>query len=184
MFDILVFTLDDVRDIRKDTSVNIEDFDQYAKEAQRNYLRKLLGAQLYTSLVNNPTEPRMIDLLDGVIYSDGRDVIFDGVKLYLSYIWLYLYSIGSSSTLTPIGAQIFKDELSEHAANRKEARDNRDHFLKSADGLEETILRYLDRNRSTYPEFSESYQIKQASGDNITFRTFGKPRRPPRNTVM
>lgn len=184
MFDTLVFTLNDVRTVRKDVSINIDDFDQYATEAQRNYLAKLLGDRLYTALVTTPTEERFAKLLDGEIYQDGgRDVIFRGVKIYACYVWLYLYSVGSNSSLTPIGARMFNDELAEFASDRKSARDNQDHFIKSADGMDESILRYLERNRDTYPEFSESFQIKQASNDAIQFRTFGRTHRPARNFI-
>jgi hypothetical protein len=181
MFDTPIFTLEDVRSIRNDTSINIEDFAQYAMEAQRNYLRKLLGAKLYTALVTSPTDTRMVSLLDGEIYNDGQDIIFDGVKLYLCYLWLYLYTNQSSVALTPIGARIFNDEFAEEASNRKQTRDLGEHFLKSADGLEETILDYLDKHRSTYPEFSESPQIKQASNDNIGFKVVGKSYKSPDN---
>lgn len=184
MFDTPVFTLADVRTIRKDVSINIDDFDQYAVEAQRNYLSKLLGDKLYTALIAAPTEARFVDLLDGKIYQDGgRDVIFRGLKVYLSYVWLFLYSVGSSSSLTTTGPRIFKDELAIEAYNKKEARDNKDHFIKSADGFDESILRFLRSEKVTYPEFEESFQIKQASNDNFQFRSFGRTYRPPNNVI-
>lgn len=184
MFDNPVFSLADVRNVRKDVSVNIDDFDQYAVEAQRNYLSKLLGDKLYSALITSPTDVRFTTLLDGEIYQDGgRDVIFRGLKVYLCYVWLYLYSVGSNSSLTPIGARIFNDELAMAASDRKAARDNQDHFIKSADGMDEGILRYLNRKKDDYPEFSESFQIKQASKDNITFKTFGRSHRPPNNFI-
>lgn len=185
MFDVPVFTLDDVRNIRKDVSVNVDDFTQYAVESQRNYLSKLLGDKLYAALVADPAEVRFVTLLDGEIYQDGgRDVIFRGVKVYLCYVWLYLYSAGSNSSLTPIGARIFNDELAIAASDRKAARDNTDHFIKSADGMDESILRYLSRNKTTYQEFTESFQIKQASNDNIQLKTFGRRHIPPYNIIM
>ena len=184
-FDTPVFSLEDVRTVRKDVSINIDDFDQYAVEAQRNYLSKLLGDKLYTALVDAPTDARMVTLLDGEVYQDGgRDVIYRGLTVYLSYVWLYLYAAGSNSSLTPIGAQRFIDELSESASDRKAARDNTDHFIKSADGMEEGILRYLDNKNTTYPEFDESIQIKQAQNDNIQFRTFGRSYRKNINNTM
>jgi len=184
-FDTPVFTLDDVREVRKDVSINIDDFDQYAVEVQRNYLSKLLGDKLYNALVANPVEARMVTLLDGEIYQDGgREVTFRGLKVYLSYVWLYLYSAGSNSSVTPIGIEMFKDELAERASDRKAGRDNTDHFIKSGDGLEEGILRYLENKKSTYPEFDESFQIKQAQNDNLQFRTFGRSYRKNINNTM
>ena len=183
MFDPVVFTIDDVREVRK-VSVNIEDFDQFAVEAQRNYLSKLLGDALYTAMVSNPTEARFVELLDGTIYNDGgRDKIFRGCKLYLSYVWLYLYHVGSATKQTPIGAMIFKDEFAEHGDTSRSGTVERDHFIKSADGMDESILLFLDRNRNTYPEFAESMQIKQASRDNLTFRAYGRRILPPDNFI-
>lgn len=183
MFDTPIFTLDDVRNIRK-VSVNINDFEMFAVEAQRNYLSKLLGDKLYTQLILNPTEARMIDLIDGKIYQDGgREVIFRGVKVYLCYVWLYLFHVSSSVKQTPVGAVTFKDEEAEHAEISKSGQFERDHFIKSADGMDDGILRFLRRNRNTYPEFSESRQIKQASKDNIVFRSFGSTYYPPDNFI-
>ena len=183
-FDTLIFTLDDVRAIRGDVSVNIDDFNQYAVEAQRNYLSKLLGDKLYTARLNDLEGSRFVDLIEGVIYQDGgNEVIFRGVKIYISYIWLYLYLIGSNSSLTPIGARIFKDDFAIEAYNRKETQDNANHFIKSADGMEDSILRFLNRKRDIYPEFSQSKQIQQADQDNIQFRSSGSTWFTPNNFV-
>lgn len=180
----LLFTLDDVRSVRK-VSVNINDFDIYAIEAQRNYLSKILGGGLYYALIKSPEDARFEPLLNGTNYIDGAmTVLFRGCKRYLSYVWLYLYSIGSPIQETPIGAMMFKDEYAEHAESMKMGSEMRKHYIKSADGLEETILRYLDKNRVAFPEFNESNQIKQASRDNMTLKTFGKAYKPPNNFIL
>ena len=181
-FDTPLFTIDDVRLIRK-VSVTIDDFDMYAVEVQRNYLSKLLGDRLYSALIDSSTDQRMVDLLDGVIYQDGRDVIFRGLKPYLSYLWLYLYSVDSSINHTPIGAMMFKDEFAEHASSQKAGNDARAHFISSADGMEESILRFLNRKISDYPEFHDSEQIEQAERDNITFKVIGKSYKSPNNFI-
>ena len=184
-FDIPIFTLNDVRQVRKDVSVNIDDFEQYAIEAQRNYLSKLLGDKLYKAMVDNQAEARMVNLIEGEVYTDGgKDVIFRGVKIYTVYIWLYLYSLASSASLTPIGSRIFKDVLAEEASQMRATKQNTDHFLGSADGMEESIIRYLDKKRSIYPEFVDSFQIRQASKDNFTFRSWGRTWTKPDNFIV
>jgi len=184
MFDTPIFSLDDVREVRK-VSVNINDFNVYAVEAQRNYLSKLLGDKLYTAMIAAPAEARMVDLINGKIYQDGgRDVIFRGVKVYLCYVWLYLYTISSANKQTPIGAMMFKDEEAEHSNTSRAGQIERDHFIKSADAMDDTIIRFLEKNSTIYPEFSESRRVKQASRDNLTFRSFGKTIFPPDNFIQ
>jgi hypothetical protein len=183
MFDQLIFTLEDVRQVRK-VSVNIDDFDLYAQEVQRNYLQKMLGDKLYTALQDDldegvPQEQRFIDLVNGVKYTDGRDVIFRGVKLYCAYLWLHLYMADSAISVTPIGARLFKDEYAENNEAKAAYRNARDHYISAAEGMEEPILRFLSAKYSEYPEFSESRRIKQAKNDNMTFKTFGNRYSPP-----
>lgn len=176
MFDSLIFSLADVRNIRK-ISVNIDDFEMYANEVQRNYLQKLLGDKLYTAMLLNIEDERFQDLINGKIYTNGRDIIFRGLKIYCSYLWLYLYVNDSDTNITPIGVRIFKDEGASHA----DKKTVREHFLKSADGLEEPILRFLDFHQNLYPEFSESKKIEQAKKDNMVFGVVGKSYYPPFN---
>ena len=171
--DTILFTLEDVRTVRV-ASVNIEDFALFAKEAQINYLEKILGAKLYNALIAAPTDARFIDLLDGKTYTSGDEINFRGVKLYLVYIWLYLFSNGSASQLTPIGPRLFKDENAENIYNRKAAIQERDHFLRAADGLEDTILKFLNDNQSDYEEFGQSLQEQPASQSNTIFKAIGR----------
>jgi hypothetical protein len=178
-FDKLIFTLDNVREVRK-VSINIDDFDQYAQEVQRNYLEKILGVELYTALQNDldgsnqPIEQRFIDLIDGVQYNIGSSVYnFRGVKLYCSYLWMYNYMLNSDNQLTPIGAMIFKDDHADHSEGKQAMRQSRDHYLRTADGQEDHIVKYLSNNLDLYPEFSSSCQTKTANEENITFKVVG-----------
>jgi len=175
--DALIFTLADVQLVRK-VSINIDDFDLYAREAQANYLQKLLGDKLYTAMLADlvagaPQNTRFIELIDGVIYTNGRDIIFRGVKLYAIYVWLHLYMANADLSITPLGAMLFKDADAERNEAAAAMRNAKSHFISAADGLEEPILRFLDFKGSVYPEFSESFKIEQADADNITFQVVG-----------
>lgn len=170
--DTILFDLDDVRTVRK-VSVNINDFELFAREAQVNYLEKILGAKLYNALLAAPTDTRFASLLNGITYNSGEEINFRGVKLYLNYIWLYLFFNGSASQMTPIGARLFKDEAAESSYDRMSGTQERDHFLRSADGLEETILKFLNDNNSDYPEFNESNQEQPAAQSNTIFKVVG-----------
>lgn len=186
-FDKLIFTLDDVRLVRK-VSINIDDFDQYAQEVQRNYLEKILGVELYTALQNNlnasnqPVDQRFTDLISGVQYSVGNTPInFRGVKLYCSYLWLYNYMINSDNQITPIGAMIFKDQDADHSEGKQAMRQARDHYLRSAEGFESHIINYLTNNKNIYPEFSSSCETKTATEENTSFKVIGNTYKPPFN---
>ncbi len=186
ILDKSIFTLDDIREVKK-ISVNIDDVDQYARLAQANYLQKLIGDKLYTALLDDldgsgvPQSQRFIDLIDGVTYTSGHDIIFRGVKLYCIYLWLHLYIADSAIAITPIGAMMFKDQDAEFSEAKKSYRNSEAHFIGAADGLEEPILRFLGAKISDYPEFSESSQIEQAEADNITFKPIGRSYTPPDN---
>lgn len=184
MQDKLIFNLEDIRKVRK-VSANIDDFDLYAQEVQRNFLQKILGDKLYTALqqdldVNGiPQTQRFVDLVNGVIYINSRDIIFRGVKLYCSYLWLYMYTSDSAVNITPIGVQLFKDEYAENAEAKQSFRNASSHYQNAADGLEEPILRYLDFKRNEFPEFSESYELQPARDVNLSFRVIGQKFTPP-----
>lgn len=179
MFDDLIFTLEDVRLVRK-VSVNIDDFDMYAQEVQRNYLEKILGAKLYAAMLAGlavePVAGKWTDLVNGKSYEDGKTVLFRGLKIYCSYLWLYVYTLDSDMAITPTGSKLFKDEYSEPAKTKQAI----DHYIAAASGMEDGILNYLRANASTYTEFSESSQITQAKNDNATFRVIGKRYTTPR----
>ncbi len=186
-FDKLIFTLDDVREIRK-VSINIDDFDQYAQEVQRNYLEKILGVELYTALqndldvANQPQTQRFVDLVDGVQYNVGSTPInYRGLKIYCSYLWVYNYMLNSDNQLAPIGAMIFKDEHAEHSEGKQANRQSRDHHYRSAMGQEDHIVNYLTNNLETYPEFSSSCQTKTATEEDVTFKVLGQTYVPPFN---
>ena len=177
-FDTLIFTLEDVRTVRK-VSVNIDDFDMYAVEVQRNYLTKLLGDKLYTALLGDlaagvPQTQKYVDLVDGKIYEDGEDVIFRGVKLYCSYLWLHLYMSQGDINHTPTGTMLFKDEFAEREERNGNYKNAQAHYIAAANGMEEGILNFLRKYATTYPEFSESPQIEQAEMDDMTFLPIGK----------
>jgi hypothetical protein len=179
--DDLIFTLDDVQKIRK-VSVNIEDFDIYAREAQITWLEKVLGVKLYNELLNDLASARMQILLNGEVYQDeGIDINYRGLKNYLCYVWLYLYSLESDIAVTPIGTMLFKDEQAERKQKDISAKAAQTNYLTSAESNERMILNYLNSKREEYPEFSESKEIKVAKKTNNTFKTFGNSYEPPNN---
>jgi len=188
LIDQTIFKLTDVQKVRL-VSDNIDDFELYAVEVQRNYLQKILGDKLYTALLSDldtgglPQTQRFIDLIDGVIYTDGDDIIFRGVQLYCCYLWLKMYFADSAIAITPIGPMLFKDEHADRNEASKSIRNAEAHYIRAADGLEEPILRFLDSKISDYPEFSQSDRIEQAEADNFEFNVIGRRYDAPNNFI-
>ena len=187
MIDQLFFDLNDVRNVRA-ISVNISDFDLFAQEVQRNYVQRLLGDDLYNALIldldgnGDPTEARFTELLDGKTYDiNNRKRIFRGLRLYASYLWIYTYSLDSGAKVTPIGAQLFKDEEAENAQSKQEFRQLRDHAISSANGLEDSIIEYLQDFPDVYPEYSLGDKEEPAQDNDFTFRTIGNAYTAPKN---
>ena len=187
MIDQLFFTLDDVRAIR-DVSTNMGDnFDRYAQEVQRNYVQRLLGDDLYDALILDlvsgvPQSQRFIDLVDGITYDvNGRKRIFRGLKLYASYLWIYLYPLDGGAKVAPIGVQVFRDEESENAQSKQEFRQLRDHAISSANGLEDPTIQYLNYHPNDYPEYSLGTKEEPAEGSDFSFRVIGQPHTEPIN---
>lgn len=191
MFDKIIFNILDVRKIRK-VSLNVDDFDLYAQEAQSNFLQPLLGDKLYKALlddlsVNTPYTAqtgRFTELVDGVVYTDGKDIIFRGVKLYLCYVWLHLYMAESALSLTSTGPKIFKDDYADHNEAKQAYRNAQAHYIQSADKLEEPIKRFLDFKSSDYPEWTESNRTETAEDVNMTFKVIGNSYTPPDNYLF
>lgn len=186
MIDQVFFTIDDVRQIRH-ISVNIDDFDMYAREVQRNYVQRVLGDDLYDAFQDDlvggiPQSQRFIDLVDGITYDiNNRKRIFRGIKLYAEYLWLYVYPLDAGAKVTPIGAQLFKDEEAENAQSKQEFRQLRDHSIRSANAIEDTIKEYLNYHPNEYPEYALGSQEEPAEQDDFSFKKIGKTYREPKN---
>lgn len=184
MTDALFFTLNDVRAIRK-VSVNIDDFDLYAQEVQRNYVQKLLGPKLYLLMIDDldagaPQATRFQELINGVRYTIGNSqYIQRGLKMYACYLWLRDYALESETNITPLGVRMFKDEASELA----DAKQIRAHFIRSAEGIEDGIVHFLNHNNAAYPEYSEASGEEPAEDNNFSFKVIGQRYTPPTNPL-
>lgn len=177
--DDLIFTLDDVQEIRS-ISVNIDDFDIFARNAQIVYLEKVLGVKLYNEMLLNIADARFQELLNGKVYQDGnRDINFRGVKPYLCYVWLILYSMESAVSVTPTGSRIFKDENAEYTERMTAIKQAQSNYRQASQSYERGIINFLRANRSTYPEFEESKEIPVAKRSNNSFKIFGESYKPP-----
>jgi hypothetical protein len=185
MTDKLFFRLDDVRAIRP-ISKHIDNFDVIAREVMINYVERLLGSDLYAELQDDlqggfAQTTRFQELIAGTRYEyQGQTKIFRGLKDYACYVWLYLWLLDDGLQVTPIGAQLFKDEEAEAAHGKQQYAQLRDHAIRMADGMEEGIMEFLEKD-TRFPEYANSNKEEPAEASNFTFRTIGQTQVPPFN---
>jgi len=183
--DKLFFRLDDVRQVRN-ISKHIDNFEIIAKEVMMNYIERVLGSDLYAELQDDLTggfaqTTRFQELITGVRYEyQGETKIFRGLKDYAVYCWLYLWLLDDGLQVTPIGAQLFKDEEAEAAHGKQQYAQLRDHCIRMADGMEEGIREFLEKD-TRFPEYATSQKEEPAAESNYTFRTIGKTYTEPFN---
>lgn len=177
MIDKLFIRLEDVRAIRK-VSKHVDNFEVIAREVMLNYVERLLGSDLYAALQDDlkggfaQTE-RFRELIEGCRYEyQGQTKIYRGLKDYACYCWLYLWMLDGGLQVTPIGAQLFKDEESEAAHGKQQAAQMRDHAIRMADGLEDGIKEFLEKD-GRFPEYAKSKKEEPAEASNFTFRVVG-----------
>lgn len=85
-----------------------ETLKNYIAEIQEDYLKKLLGAELYLEFgaqLPTPTLQKFTDLLNGVVYTDHLDkkVDYTGLKRMLKFFTFYAYTNDQDVQNTIIG---------------------------------------------------------------------------------
>lgn len=155
MNSIILFTQADVRAIRKIAQTfDTQTFEVFALEVQRNYLPRLLGSPLYTDLLVNPASVNNLRLLDGETYVDsrGEDVLYEGLKVYLSYLWLYTFAREGNFKYVEVGTSQYQDDNSERAANRSD-QDTKKQLGKNSNFQGRETIKFLTDNSDDFPKF-------------------------------
>ncbi len=179
ILDKIVFTLEDVRSVRH-VSVNIKDFEPYAREVQQVYLEPLIGPKLYLLLTKKPGEDRFITFLNGHEYKDRCDFTrnFRGVKYFLCYMWLYRFMAENNVNHTPIGPNVFEDAHASPAPDNslKIARAN---YISIARGQEAEIKEYLYSHSSKFPEYASVNKEEYVEDTIATYKVVGNRHENP-----
>ncbi len=160
---IKLITREDVIPIRKiGKSFDLPTFDTFVLEVQRNYLPRILGASLYVDLIENPTATNNLRLLDGEIYTDnrGEKVIYEGLKVYLAYLWVYAFAREGNVKYSEVGQSQYQDDNSERAGNRSD-QDTKIQLGKNANFQGRETIKFLTDNRNDFPLFTSG--IKKPS---------------------
>ena len=139
----------------KDISDNIDSInriDPYIIQWQRTVLRPFLGNSFYMTFLQNLSDQRFQELLNGISGSDG---FFYGIKPAISYGAYALLLLNQNVNVTRFGMVKKLNEFSEHLDSKELTR-----LHASAQSMSDFYLRdalaYLDKNKALYPEFDKS----------------------------
>jgi hypothetical protein len=162
-----IITIDDVREIKAASqTLDAPDFDSYVQRAQNVSLRQLLGDALWYDLFININDAKYQTLIDGEAYTySGDTVLFNGLKPYLSYTWLILFSTEGNNNHTNAGnytidpATAFQpDRLSQSIGSYKTEQSHE----------RNNIIQYLNEKSSTY-DLWEGKSQKNPTSQTIDF---------------
>ena len=167
MTDTPLITLDDIREVRKIAANYDQDkTDNFIQLAQTQHLRPLIGAGLYYDLLQNITAPNYVKLINGDTYTDrnGDTVQYYGLKPYLAYFWLAVYTREGNSQQTEIGTiEFVNDNVTRESVNR---RDLEKSYQTTGNSLGNEILEYLEAKKQDFPLY------KSKTESNPTGLTF------------
>lgn len=180
MADTVLITNTECRNVRQ-LSENYDSvkFNAYVLEVQRNYVEPLLGSSLYLDVIANPTSTNNAKLLNGTTYTkNGRTINFRGLKLYIIYLFFYLYVKEGKISYTEIGRENFESDWSTFKENGLNSSVIKQHF-DNAQPLGESVKAYLEDNYSDFPLY-ESTESTTEQNNRLDYTVFGRSYNKPR----
>ena len=139
---------------------NRTDFSWYFNQYEREYLVKLLGAELYglfyADLDDTPAVPqtqKYIDIFDPLAFDDGVPVISNGIK-YMLQCFVYFHYVRDNNLYHAISGLVSTNI--ENATSQIEAKGAQYITTMYNEGLETfaAIQKYIQNHSSDYPEFN------------------------------
>lgn len=125
-------------------------------KAQRSYIRSVLGKALYKDLIDNQTETKYSDLLNGAEYTDssGNSVDFYGLK---PVIILYSYGLFIKSDDVRVTRAGIKKKVKAESENVSEEKieSERQRAFNEATKYMREVLDYINTNKSDFPLFNQ-----------------------------
>lgn len=168
----ILITIDDVKEHRKISGLtDPEEFSAFARDAQRVNLRDLFGLDMYYDFFNDfaggvPQSQEYLDLLNGVIYEyNDEDIEYLGLKPYLSFLWLYLYTLEGDNKHTSYGSATFVNNPQQHFTGSSTSlkQENAANYKERAVIYRNDIIRFLSENSSSYPLWNGASQQDRTS---------------------
>ena len=172
--ELVLITNTEVRSVRYITeNYDATKFALFAREIQRDYVMPLLGTDLYIDLLDNVSSQIYVDLLDGKDYQDsGSTVRFQGLKLYIIYMWLWLYAREGGVQLTESGREDFIFENSSQTTPGL-SDEVISQYFSSANAIADQIKKFLEDNSDDYPEYKSS-EVETKQTKSFSFSVLGE----------
>jgi hypothetical protein len=147
-----LITIEDVSAVRKiSRQINEVDFSGRVIAVQRRNLLNLLGNALYTDLMDNLTDVKYTDLINGKKYldSNNKTITYFGLKPFLS--WHLIAGLLSDGSINYQDLGITKAEGENFTlANPEESLAARKEAFSDGTNYENNIIDFLDSNTATY----------------------------------
>jgi hypothetical protein len=135
------------------------------KEAERFDLKDLLGEELFWDLINNTTQQKYIDLLDGKSYTnkEGNTVQFEGVKIVISYFAsARLLKLNNNLEVTRYGTMVKLAKNLSQVPDPKMTSKTIADLQSIANEYFKEIEKFLDLNKEIYP----LWKVSCSGGEN------------------
>lgn len=155
---------------------NQDKFDAFALDIQRVPLREFLDDVLYNALINDltagglPTATRFTDLVDGKEYEfNGDNIIYFGLKPFLSYHWLGLNVREGDYFQADYGNIQYVENPQDNMTKISQKTIDRINsgYMKNVTSYRNNIAQFLNENSSTYPEWNGKTENKSKTGFNM-----------------
>ena len=146
----LLITFNEQQGIKPIADNSEKRFDQIMEETQTNELQDLLGFQLYQDLIQNPTDAKYVDLLDGTTFTYcDQTITMAGLKTVLAHYFYANYTRENPSHDTFSGHRIHQipesNPINDVAQKKIESR-----ARETAYKFWREVELFLNENRNTY----------------------------------
>ncbi len=156
------------------TSPILADFLTYIVMYEKECLKKILGSVLYKLFISHPTDQRMIDLKNGVEYTDlcGQVRDWQGLihdtnqSLIANYIYFY-YQESKAALTTGVATKVSKSEAGTSISPAEKMCNAWNWFSDEVFDMTDFLWQQKSNGVRVYPE----YTIKDFSNARDTART-------------
>lgn len=167
---VYLISLSDLKEIRPIAETDQSRIDTYIYEAQMNDIRPLLGEAFYYDFISKVFDTGATEyadyqkLLNGGVYDwDGGEVLYNGLKICLSYYTLARYVTNNPVNFTSYGVVTKVNQQSQPIETRSlslVAGQLRD----TAKSFESSIRQFIEVNINDYPNYRFGKSINSPGG--------------------
>lgn len=157
----------DLTEIRKyrdvDAGFSSFRFSAFLKQVQEQDLKDVLGAELWLDFFKNSPDAKYQTLIDGEEYvSAGETVLYTGLKPFLVWSWLSKLPIEGNVHHTQSGDFSYLHDVTSKPT-KAEIMHVKEDYKTSALIERNEIVRYLNENVSTYPQWNYKNKENRSS---------------------